>query len=139
MLRSVNPGGRAPMELLYIYGLGIMNGLLDPTAPALGDTAVNRSSFLLRRVAGKVLGQTAGELLHLQRVGEPRVKQGRLAHGDDLCDTPEPPKFVGIQNPVAVVLGVGPHVCCGHYVRLSRSTGVLAALGAYRGVAPKCR
>jgi hypothetical protein len=90
------------------------------------DVAKGCSSFCLRRVTVKVLGKTAGKLLHLQGVGESRVKEGSLAHGDNLRDTAEPAKFIGIQNPVAVVFGCGSHVLCGHYICLSRSTGLLA-------------
>jgi adenylate cyclase len=39
MCREINPGGRAVIEFIYIYSLGILHGLLSFDAPVLQDTA----------------------------------------------------------------------------------------------------
>jgi adenylate cyclase len=70
MCREVNPGGRPVIEFLYIYGVGILNGLLrfdssmlQATAETLGQAEQRGDDYALtaaRLLHGLVLAQSDG-------------------------------------------------------------------------------
>ncbi|MGH3558165.1 MAG: hypothetical protein ACRDTK_11860 [Mycobacterium sp.] len=60
MCREVNPGGRPAIELTYIYGFGILHGLLRSDTPILQDTA---ETLKLAELRGDDYALTTARLL----------------------------------------------------------------------------
>lgn len=92
MCREVNPGGRAVIEFLYMYSLGILHGLLHFDTPMLQDTAetlrraeLRGDDYALtaaRLLRGLVLVQSDGprrsDGFHLLAVGRDAVLERRF-------------------------------------------------------------
>jgi adenylate cyclase len=73
--REINPGGRAPIELVYVYGIGMLNGLIsDPTIVDDGEETLK-----LAEQRGDDYALAAARLrrgLHLIRSDEPQRAEG---------------------------------------------------------------